>query len=152
MLTTVHPRRVVAALVPFALLGVAGPIAVAQTDPPASADATATVTPSTMVLHVTILTADPHPGTKISAQVWAATGTTATDAQLALSSSPSATITPICTLSGGKCHLGDLTAKGITIPLPVTAPSKTGTLTLKAVLTSKENATGITGSAKTTIT
>ena len=143
-----HRRRAVAALAPLILLGAAGPIAAADTT-----DTTSAAAASTLVMDVVIKTSNPHPGTKISAQVWAgATGTSATNATLALSSNPSATISPTCTLSGGKCMLGNLDAKGVTIQLTITAPSKTGTLTLKATLAA-DNVTGTdSGTATTTIT
>lgn len=94
---------------------------------------TATATPSGLFVHAVIRSTNPHPGNSISAQVWvAASGKTATDATLALSSSPSATITPTCTVVSGRCKLGNVGTGGVTIPLTITAPSSTGTLTLTA--------------------
>src|SRR5258708_7210938 len=92
----------------------------------------------TLVTHTVLETAGAPSGDTRKGQIWiAATGTTARNATITISASPkTSVITATCTLTvDGKCKLGDLDWRGITVPITVATPSRTTTLTLILTVT-----------------
>jgi hypothetical protein len=90
------------------------------------------------VTHTVFETAGAHSGDTLKGQIWiAATGAKARNATITISASPkTSVITATCTLTvDGKCKLGDLDWRGVSVPITVATPSRTTTLTLILTVT-----------------
>ncbi|MCP2338871.1 hypothetical protein [Actinomadura rupiterrae] len=97
---------------------------------------------ATLVVHFDAFPSGTRSGTTVPVTVWvAATGAIAHNAKVALSAVPGASLAATCTRSAGRCALGDLDSRGVSIPLSVTVPARTAITRLR--LSARATADGV---------